>query len=55
MTGRLMDAEEAHSLGLINYLVDAESLIDKACEVANMLADKPAVAWQRSPWAVTVR
>tara|TARA_B110000467_G_C18313226_1_gene479603 strand:+ start:1056 stop:1820 length:765 start_codon:yes stop_codon:yes gene_type:complete len=48
MTGRLMGAEEAHSLGLINYLVDAESLIDKACEVANMLADKPAVAWQRT-------
>jgi enoyl-CoA hydratase len=48
MTGRLMDAEEAHGLGLINYMVDAESLIDKGCEVANMLADKPAVAWRRT-------
>jgi enoyl-CoA hydratase len=48
MTGRLMDAEEAQALGLINYMVEPDALIDKACEVANTLADKPSVAWRRT-------
>ncbi|MDP6342038.1 MAG: enoyl-CoA hydratase/isomerase family protein [Alphaproteobacteria bacterium] len=48
MTGRLMPAAEAKELGLINYLVEREELIDKAVEVAGMLADKPATAWLRT-------
>lgn len=48
MTGRLMEAAEAQALGLINYLVEADRLIPKACEVVNMLADKPATAWRRT-------
>jgi enoyl-CoA hydratase/carnithine racemase len=48
MTGRLMDATEAHNLGLINYMVKADELIDKASAVAMTLAEKPAVAWRRT-------
>ncbi len=48
MTGRLMGAEEAHSLGLINYLVDADSVIDNSLYFSNFLSHKPAVAWQRT-------
>ena len=43
-----MAAEEAHGLGLINHLVEPEALIAKACEVAEMFAGKPAVAWART-------
>ena len=48
MTGRLMDAEEAHGLGLINHMVAREELIAKACEVAESFAGKPPVAWKRT-------
>lgn len=48
MTGRLLDAGEAQGLGLINYLVDADQVVPKACEVAGLLAEKPAIAWRRT-------
>jgi enoyl-CoA hydratase/carnithine racemase len=48
MTGRLMDADEAHGLGLINHMVASDQVIAKACEVAETLAAKPAVAWART-------
>jgi enoyl-CoA hydratase/carnithine racemase len=48
MTGRLMDAAEAQGLGLINYMVEADQLIPKACEVVETLAAKPSVAWART-------
>ena len=48
MTGRLMEADEAESLGLINYMVAQDQVVAKACEVAETLAAKPAVAWART-------
>ncbi len=48
MTGRLMNAEEATALGLINYLVTREELIPKACEIVLQLSKKPSVAWART-------
>ncbi|MDP6688413.1 MAG: enoyl-CoA hydratase/isomerase family protein [Alphaproteobacteria bacterium] len=48
MTGRLMDAAEAEALGLINYMVDQDQVVAKACEVAETLAAKPSVAWART-------
>lgn len=48
MTGRLMDADEAHDLGLINHLVPREELIPKACEIVASFSAKPAVAWKRT-------
>ncbi len=48
MTGRLMAAEEAHGLGLINHMVDADQVVAKACEIAEDFAAKPSVAWART-------
>ena len=48
MTGQLIDAEEARALGLINHLVPAGEVVDKAAEVAADFAAKPAVAWRRT-------
>ncbi len=48
MTGRLMEAEEARGLGLINHLVAAEEVVPKAREVAAELGAKPSAAWART-------
>ena len=48
MSGRLMDGEEAHRLGLVNALVAPEEVIETACSVAASYADKPATAWRRT-------
>ena len=48
MTGRLMDAEEAASLGLINHIVSPHELIPKACEVVSEFSKKPSIAWART-------
>jgi enoyl-CoA hydratase/carnithine racemase len=45
LTGRVMEAEEAHAIGLIHYLVDTpEQVMPKAREVAELMASKPAIA-----------
>lgn len=45
MTGQLLTNEEAHKLGLINFVVEKENVVETACEVATMLANKPSAAW----------
>lgn len=37
-TGRVVGAEEAHRIGLLNHLVNAEELMDKAMEIATAIA-----------------
>ncbi|MBB2895592.1 enoyl-CoA hydratase/isomerase family protein [Pseudomonas sp. AS2.8] len=44
LTGRLMEADECHRIGLIHHLVPAEEVFAKALEVAEALAAKPPVA-----------
>ncbi|RDU99524.1 enoyl-CoA hydratase/isomerase family protein [Trinickia dinghuensis] len=44
LTGRLMDAEECHRIGLIHHLVPEERVFEKALEIATELAEKPPVA-----------
>lgn len=45
LAGRMMDAEEAHAIGLIHHLVSGyDEVMPKAREVAAMLADKPPIA-----------
>ncbi len=44
LTGRLMEATEAHSAGLIHHLVEPDQVQAKALEVARSLAAKPRVA-----------
>lgn len=48
MTGRLLTAEEAQTLGLVNHLVAAEDVVSKACEIVTDFAGKPSVAWKRT-------
>lgn len=44
LTGRLMDAEECHRIGLIHHLVPAGEVMARSLEIANELATKPSVA-----------
>lgn len=44
VTGRMMDAEEAHRIGLVHHLVPEDQVVPKAREVAAFLAAKPPVA-----------
>ena len=44
LTGRMMDADECHRIGLIHHLVDEGAVMVKAREVASELAAKPPIA-----------
>lgn len=44
LTGRLMDAEESHRIGLLHHVVPAEQVLAKAMEIGRDLATKPPVA-----------
>lgn len=44
MTGNMIDAEEAKSLGLVNYVTSAESLLDKTIEILQLIISKAPVA-----------
>lgn len=44
LTGRMMDGEECHRLGLVHYLVPAAEVLPRAIAVARELAAKPPVA-----------
>jgi enoyl-CoA hydratase/carnithine racemase len=49
LTGRMMDAEECHAIGLIHYLVERpDQVLGKTRELAEMLAAKPAIAMRLS-------
>jgi enoyl-CoA hydratase/carnithine racemase len=47
-TGRLMAADEAERLGLINRMVAPEEVVPVARSLAAELGGKPAVAWART-------
>lgn len=44
LTGRMMDGEECHQVGLIHKLVPQKELINEALAIAKNLASKPQVA-----------
>jgi enoyl-CoA hydratase/carnithine racemase len=45
LTGRLMEAGEAHAIGLIHYLVERpDQVMPKARELAELMAGKPPIA-----------
>jgi enoyl-CoA hydratase/carnithine racemase len=44
LTGRLMDAQECHHIGLINRLVPQDRVMAEAMALAQQLAEKPPVA-----------
>jgi enoyl-CoA hydratase/carnithine racemase len=44
LTGRMMDGDECHHIGLIHHLVPQDELMAKAREVVALLASKPPIA-----------
>jgi len=44
LTGRIIGAEEAHRVGLINEIVPPEKLIDRARELATLLMENSPVS-----------
>lgn len=44
LTGRMMDGEECHRIGLIHNLVAPDQVMTKAKEIARLLAAKPPIA-----------
>jgi len=44
MTGDLLTAEDAHRIGLVNHVVPAVDLLDKAFALAERLANGPIQA-----------
>ena len=44
LTGRMMDAQECHRIGIINRLVPQERVLAEAMALAEELSDKPPVA-----------
>ncbi len=59
LTGRWMDAEEAHRWGLVNEVLPADGLLDRAWEVARLLASGPPLVFAaiketiRMTWTVS--
>ena len=45
LTGRWFDAEEAHRWGLVNEIVSADTLMDRAWEQARLLASGPPLVY----------
>ena len=45
LTGRWFDAQEAHRWGLVNEILPAEKLLDRAWEVARLLAGGPPLVY----------
>lgn len=52
LTGSIIDAEEACRIGLVNKMVEPESLMDEAIEMAQKLAAKSSLALQYAKEAV---
>jgi enoyl-CoA hydratase/carnithine racemase len=46
LTGEIIDANTAFSIGLVNHVVPAAQLETKAMEIANRIADKSPIALQ---------
>ena len=44
MTGERLKAEEALELGLVNFVVNEEEVVEKASEIADRLAAGPGLA-----------
>ncbi len=54
LTGRTIDAQEALQIGLINHLYPADQLLDKAMELAQIIASKPQVAVRQAKQAIRI-
>ncbi len=52
LTGDMIGAEEAHRLGLVNYVLPADELHDKATELIEKIAKKGPIAIQKAIEAI---
>ena len=55
LSGRMMNGDECHRIGLIHHLVAADKVMEKSLEVAALLASKPPIAMRLNhcrPWTV---
>ncbi len=52
LTGEIIDAQTAFSLGLVNHVVPADQLETKTMEIANRIADKSPIALRLAKEAV---
>jgi enoyl-CoA hydratase len=51
-TGRRLNAEQALALGIVAEITDVETLLDRAMEIANTIADKAPVAIRNAKRAI---
>lgn len=54
LTGRTIDAQEALQIGLINHLYPADEMLEKAIELAALIASKPQVAVRQAKQAIRI-
>lgn len=54
LTGRTIDAQEALHIGLINHLYPADKMLDRAIELAEVIASKPQVAVRQAKQAIRI-
>lgn len=52
LSGRLMDAEECHAIGLVHHVVPGAAVLERALEMARELAAKPPVAMRMTRHAL---
>ena len=54
LTSRTIDAQEALRIGLINHLYPAEEMLDRAIELASIIASKAQVAVRQAKQAIRI-
>ena len=54
LTGRTIDAQEALQIGLINHLYPADEMLDRAFDLANVIASKAQVAVRQVKQAIRI-
>ena len=52
LTSRTIPAQEALNIGLVNHLYPAEEMMDKAMELASLIASKPQVAVRQAKQSI---
>ena len=52
LTGEIIDAQTAFTIGLVNHVVPADQLETKTMEIANRIADKSPIALRLAKEAV---
>jgi len=54
LTGRVIEAEEAYRIGLVNHLYSSGELLERAMEMARRMAEKPPLALRMTKDAISI-